>query len=84
MSGFVCAYMGVPGDCQECGGFDPTGTGFCSHDCAAARAERAAQLDAALADRRTREDSFARECERLRGQGYTDREIDALLVGMPT
>jgi hypothetical protein len=81
---FVCLYQGVPGDCSECGGFDPTGTGFCCHDCAQARADRAARHAAAAQASRDREDAFAREVDRLRAEGYRDEEIDLMLAGMPS
>lgn len=42
----MCAYMGPPKQCSECGGRDETATGFCSHDCRAARADREAALEA--------------------------------------
>lgn len=84
VSHIVCAYTGVPGDCQECGGHDPTGTGFCCHDCATARAERVERQDAERQARRDREDAFGREVDRLRGLGHSDVEIDLMLAGMPS
>lgn len=63
--GFACLYFGPREECSECGGFDPTGIGFCSHDCAAARADRDALRDADRAARRAREDLFAAEVARL-------------------
>lgn len=81
---FVCAYMGPPKQCSECGGRDETGTGFCSHDCRAARADREARLEANAQVRRAREDLFAAEVERLRSLGYSYEECDVLLAGMPT
>lgn len=79
----VCAYLGPPGDCSECGGHDPTGTRLCSHDCAQARADRAAKQDAAAQARRDADDAFGREADRLKALGHTDVEIDDLLKGMP-
>lgn len=61
----VCAYLGPPGECSECGGHDPTGTGFCSHDCAATRADREARHTADAQVRRARENLFAAEVDRL-------------------
>jgi hypothetical protein len=80
----VCAYFGPRDECSECGGHDATGTGFCSHDCAAARADREARHEADRQVRRAREDPFAAEVARLRGLGYSYEECDALLAGMPT
>jgi hypothetical protein len=79
----VCAYVGVPGDCQECGFHDPTGTGFCSHDCRAERADRVARQDAAVQARRDADDAFGREADKLRALGHTDEEIDEMLKEMP-
>ena len=84
MIGVVCLYCGPPGECQECGGFNETGSPYCSHDCAADAAARLAQLEETVRARRAREDAFAAECDRLRALGHTDEEIDALLAGMPT
>lgn len=83
MSGFLCAYTGVPGDCAECGGHDPTGTGWCSHDCRQAFEDRGAQAEAQQQARRAADDAFGREADRLRTLGHTDREIDELLKDMP-
>jgi hypothetical protein len=80
----VCAYTGVSGDCSECGGHDPTGTGFCGHDCAAARADREARHEAERQARRDAEEAFAAEVDRLRGLGHSDEEIDLILAGMPS
>jgi predicted ATP-dependent serine protease len=80
---FVCAYMGVPGDCQECGFHDPTYTGFCSHECREARAGREERHRAADQDRRDADDAFGREADRLKALGHTDLEIDEMLKGMP-
>lgn len=80
----VCAYTGVPGDCSECGGLDPTGTGFCCHDCAQARADRAERHAAERQARRDREDAFGREVDRLRSLGHSDEEIDLMLAEMPS
>jgi len=80
---FLCLYQGVPGDCSECGGYDPTGTGFCSHDCGAARAERVAEHEAAQQRRRDDEAAFAREVDRLHAAGHSYDEIDLLLAEMP-
>lgn len=79
----VCVYTGNPNDCPECGGHNPTGQQFCSHDCAADRADREARREAAVQARRDAEDAFAVEVERLRGLGHTDHEIDELLKDMP-
>lgn len=84
MTGLVCAYFGRPDECCECGGFNETGTQFCSHDCAAHCAERGAEQEAAEQERRAREDAFAEACADLRAKGYADEEIDRMLVGMPT
>jgi hypothetical protein len=80
---FVCLYMGYPGDCQECGGHDPTGTGFCSHDCRTDRADRLARRDAAVQALQEADDEFGREADRLRALGHTDEEIDEMLKEMP-
>lgn len=84
ISAFVCLYQGPPGECKECGGFDPTGTGFCGHDCAANFENRKLAHAVAEQQRRDREDAFAHEVARLRGEGYGDMEIDFLLADMPT
>ncbi len=84
MSDFFCAYMGVPDECAECGGFNQTGTMFCSSDCAADQADRVAEMDAERQARRDREDAFALAADELRAQGRTEEEIDVLLAGMPT
>lgn len=81
---FVCLYQGPPKECSECGGHDPTGTGFCSHDCAAARADRVERHRVWSEDRRAREDAFADEVARLRAAGHSYEECDVLLAGMPT
>lgn len=80
---FVCLYTGVPGECQECGFHDPTGTGWCSHDCRQAYEDRGAQIQANVQARRDADDAFGREADRLRGLGHTDEEIDEMLKGMP-
>jgi hypothetical protein len=79
----VCVYTGVPGECQECGGYDPTGTGFCSHDCRASRALSDARQEAAVQARRDADDAFGREADKLRALGHTDEEIDEMLKEMP-
>jgi len=79
----VCVYTGYPGDCSEFGGYDPTGTGFCSHDCRAERADRMARREAAIQALRDADDAFGREVDRLRALGHTDLEIDELLKRMP-
>lgn len=85
---FVCAYLGDPAECMECGGYVPTPGArqdrFCGDDCAASYADRCAALDAAQAARRAREDAFGVEVDRLRGLGHSDEEIDRLLEGMPS
>jgi hypothetical protein len=78
----VCAYLGPPGECSECGGHDPTDTGFCCHDCAAAPAERVERQDDERQARRDREDAFGREVDRLRGLGHSDEEIGEMLKEM--
>jgi hypothetical protein len=78
MTAFVCAYTGVPGDCSECGGHDPTGTGWCSHECREARAERVAGQRAVLDARRAEEAAFAVFVEECRRDGLADEQIDAL------
>lgn len=84
MSDFVCLYFGRADECPECGGFNETGTRYCSHDCADDAARRQEALVRAAAARRANEDLFAAEGDRLRAAGYTDREIDVLLAGIPT
>ncbi len=79
----VCVYTGPPNQCGECGGHDETGTGFCSPDCQADRAERAAQHRDALERRRAAEDAFAAEVQRLRAAGHTDEQIDEMLKDWP-
>lgn len=37
---FVCIYTGPPGECCECGGYDPTGSGLCSFECVESRQAR--------------------------------------------
>ena len=80
----VCLYQGRPDECPECGGFNETGTRFCSHDCAASWDERVATLEAARVERRRREDAFAAAAQELRDLGHTDEEIDQMLAGMPS
>lgn len=77
----VCAYFGRPDECPVCGGFNETGTRFCSHECAAGWAERGAQMDRDRMARRAEEDAFAAACDRLRAEGRSDEEINALLAG---
>ena len=79
----VCAFTGIPGDCQECGGHDPTGTGFCSHDCRAARADREARHEAERQAQRENEAAFAAAVDQLRERGHSDEEIDDILKGWP-
>ena len=79
----VCVYTGIPGDCQECGGWDATGTGFCSRDCRADRADRMARREAAIRALEDADDACGREAERLRALGHTDLEIDKMLKDMP-
>lgn len=83
MNDFVCAYTGVPGECQECGGYDRTGTGFCGHDCRDSRATNDARQEAEGQARRDADDAFGLEAERLKALGHTDQEIDELLKDMP-
>lgn len=83
MTDIVCVYMGPPGECSECGGFDETGTGFCSPDCHADRADREARWRSAVQARRDADDAFGRAAELLHAKGHTDEEIDELLKGMP-
>ena len=80
----MCLYFGPRDECSECGGFNATGTQFCSHDCAASQADRVARMEADRLARRAREDAFAAACEQLRARGHSDEEIDVLLAGMPT
>lgn len=84
----VCAYLGDPAECMECGFSVPEPGArqdrFCGDDCAAGYAERGAAMEAARLARRAREDAFAVEGDRLRKLGHTDEEIDVLLAGMPT
>lgn len=79
----VCAYTGVPGDCQECGGHDETGGGFCGDDCRDARLDREERHKAAVQARRDADDAFGREADRLRALGHTDLEIDDMLKDLP-
>lgn len=85
---YACAYYGDPAECPECGGLVPVPGArqdrFCGDDCAASFADHVAAMEAARQARRTREDTFGVECDRLRALGHTDKEIDVLLVGMPT
>lgn len=83
MTDFICLYFGRPDECPECGGFNDTGTRFCSHECAADWDERGRQIEAEAQARRDRDDAFGRECERLRALGHTDAEIDALTASLP-
>lgn len=82
--GFICLYTGRPDECPECGGFNETGDRFCSHDCADSYALRVERMRANEQARRDREDAFAVAGAELRGQGYTDQEIDVLLAHIPT
>lgn len=84
MSQFVCAYFGPPNQCQECGGLDETGTGFCDLECRESRALRDERRDAAEVARRAAEDAFAAEVARLRAEGRSYEECDRLLAHMPT
>lgn len=84
MTNFVCVYTGRPDDCPECGGFNNTGHQYCSHECAASYADRAARHEVAEQARRDREDAFGREVERLRALGYEYDEMDAMLAGWPS
>lgn len=84
MTGLVCAYLGRSDECPECGGFNDTGTMFCSHDCAANYAERGAEQERRVQERRGRENAFGEACAELHKQGYSDEEIDVMLAGMPT
>ena len=80
---FMCLYKGPSGECSECGGYDPTGTGLCSHDCGESRARRVALLDAAEQQRRDADDAYGREVDRLHAAGHSYTEIDQMLQGMP-
>jgi hypothetical protein len=84
MSDFVCAYMGCPDECPECGGLNETGGMHCSHECAADYAERGLEMERHIQERRAREDAFGEACADLRRKGHSDKEIDVLLAGMPT
>lgn len=81
---YLCAYFGRRDECPECGGSIPhpgeRGDRFCSDDCAASYSDRCAAQDAALQARRDEEDAFAAACDRLRGEGYADEEIDRILA----
>lgn len=79
----VCVYFGRSDECQECGGFNETGTKFCSTDCEADWAEWVARQEAQAQLRHDQDDAFGAECERLRAIGYTDAEIDRLTKEMP-
>lgn len=79
----VCAYFGRADECQECGGFNETGTRFCATECEADFADRAAAQEALAQRRRDQDDAFAAEVDRLRALGHTDGEIDELTRGMP-
>ncbi len=81
---FVCAYMGRPDECPECGGHNETGDRFCSHDCAADHDTRVAHLDRERQASRDQAAAFGREVDRLRALGHTDQEIDVLLAEMPS
>ena len=83
VSTFVCAYFGRADECPECGGFNVTGTRYCSTDCEAGAAERVAELEARAQLRRDRDDAFGAEVEQLRALGHTDPQIDELTRGMP-
>lgn len=74
----VCLYLGRPRECQECGFFDETGTGFCSHECRQARADREARHLAELQTRRAEEDAFGDAVQRQRAAGRTWQEVDAM------
>ena len=81
---FACAYFGPPNECSECGGHDPTGTGFCSHNCREAHENAKARDAAWWQARRERDDAFAAEVARLRALGYSYEECDVMLAGMPS
>lgn len=80
---FVCAYFGRPDECHSCGGFNETGTRYCSTECEADAADRLAEIEAHAQQRRDQDDAFAAEVDRLRALGHTDAEIDELTRGMP-
>jgi hypothetical protein len=77
----VCAYFGRADECPECGGFNDTGTQFCSHDCAASFAERGVRMAAEQQKRRDDDAAFGAEVDRLRSLGHSYDEIDELLAG---
>lgn len=79
----VCIYTGIPGDCSECGFYDPTYSGFCSDECRDARLDREERYKAEVQARRDADDAFGREVDQLRALGHTDEQIDELLKGMP-
>jgi len=83
MSGFVCLYTGPPDQCQECGGFDPTGTSFCSHNCRESRAAHVARMRQQEQADRAAVDAYGEAVARLRDEGKTYEEIDRLLAHMP-
>lgn len=83
MSDFVCLYFGPPNECTECGGFDPTGTGFCSHECGDSYAAHQARQEAERQAARAADDAYGEQVDRLRAQGHDYAEIDELLKGMP-
>lgn len=80
---FVCLYTGPADTCTECGGFDPTGTGFCEHECRESFEAHGERMKAEQQARRDADDAFGRAADELRALGHTDEEIDELLRGMP-
>lgn len=80
---FVCLYFGRVDECPECGGFNETGTRYCSTECEANAAERMTEQEVRAQLRRDQDDAFGAEVDRLRALGHTDVEIDELTRGMP-
>lgn len=81
---FVCLYFGRTGECWECGGLCKAGTHFCTVACQESYDSHVQEMEEARQRRRDKEDAFAAACAFLRGRGYTDNDIDRLLVDWPT
>jgi hypothetical protein len=80
---FVCLYTGPPGECCECGGYDPTGSGLCSFECVESRQAGIDRQDAERDARRAADDKYGTEVDRLRALGHTYEEIEQLLKDWP-
>ena len=77
---FVCIYMGRADECPECGGYNITGTKFCSHECADSYDQRQQENAALMQARRDEEDAFGREVARLRALGHSYEECDRIMA----